>query len=98
MVTLAVAITGTKYADGFPRVLPMKILTTPDPARIALVGGLGGLQFSASWSSIFLGEAFGKAVPQDNHVDHVPVHGTICSSVKNSAYSERYTNSARNVF
>ena len=43
MVALAVAMTGTTKADWFPWVLPMKILTVPDPSRIALIGGLGGL-------------------------------------------------------
>lgn len=43
MVALAVAMTGTKQADWFPWVLPMKVLSTPDPIKFALVGGLGGL-------------------------------------------------------
>lgn len=43
MVALAVAMTGTRQADWFPWVLPMKVLGAADPARFAWLGVAGGL-------------------------------------------------------
>ncbi len=43
MVALAVAMTGTRQADWFPWVLPMKVLSTANPASFAWVGVIGGL-------------------------------------------------------
>ena len=43
LVALAVAMTRTHQADWFPWVLPLKILSAPDPIPFALFGGIGGL-------------------------------------------------------
>ncbi len=43
MVSLAVAMTGTRQADWFPWVMPMKILTEADPVHVALPGAISGL-------------------------------------------------------
>lgn len=43
MVALAVAMTGTKQADWFPWVMPMKILAAPDRLPISMVGLAGGI-------------------------------------------------------
>jgi ABC-2 type transport system permease protein len=43
LVALAVAMTHTQQAAWFPWVLPMKIVTSPDPAPFAFLGGFGGL-------------------------------------------------------
>lgn len=43
LVAMAVAMTRTDQAGWFPWVLPLKILTAPDPVRHAILGGIGGL-------------------------------------------------------
>ena len=43
LVALAVAMTRTVQADWFPWVLPLKVLTAPDPMPFAIAGGVGGL-------------------------------------------------------
>lgn len=43
MIALAVAMTGTRQADWFPWVLPMKVLSAADPAGFAWAGVTGGL-------------------------------------------------------
>jgi ABC-2 type transport system permease protein len=43
MVGLAVAMTGTKQADWFPWVMPMRIVSAAEPFLIAMAGVAGGL-------------------------------------------------------
>ncbi|ESQ82618.1 ABC transporter permease [Asticcacaulis benevestitus] len=43
LVAMAVAMTRTDQAAWFPWVLPLKILSAPDPVHYALFGGIGGL-------------------------------------------------------
>ena len=43
LVALAVAMTHTEQAAWFPWVLPMKIVSSPDPVPFAVLGGVGGL-------------------------------------------------------
>lgn len=43
LVAMAVAMTRTDQAGWFPWVLPLKILTAPDPFHYAMLGGIGGL-------------------------------------------------------
>lgn len=43
LVAMAVAMTRTDQAGWFPWVLPLKILTAPDPVHYAMLGGIGGL-------------------------------------------------------
>ena len=43
LVAMAVAMTRTEQASWFPWVLPLKILSAPDPIGFALFGGIGGL-------------------------------------------------------
>ncbi|WP_294292137.1 ABC transporter permease [uncultured Sphingomonas sp.] len=43
LVAMSVAMTRTDQAGWFPWVLPLKILTAPDPVRHAILGGIGGL-------------------------------------------------------
>jgi len=43
LVAIAVAMTRTDQAAWFPWVLPLKILSTPNPYQFALAGGLGGI-------------------------------------------------------
>lgn len=43
LVAMAVAMTRTDQAAWFPWVLPLKILSAPNPVPFALLGGIGGL-------------------------------------------------------
>jgi ABC-2 type transport system permease protein len=47
LVALAVGMTRTTQADWFPWVLPMKVMTAPDPMVFAAAGGVGGLALLA---------------------------------------------------
>lgn len=43
LVSIAVAMTRTTYADYFPWTLPVRIVTTDHPVEPALAGGVGGM-------------------------------------------------------